>query len=88
MIKKILRLLITILLSPIIYPIAYMACSVFSMVTVTGFIIGITYPLAYLGDNNEWKDECKEGFEMCGESITLPFLGMYEYILTGKIDNN
>lgn len=74
-----------ILLSPIIYPITFIAYSVLGLVTIVGFAFGLTYPLAYLGDNEELKEGCKEAFNMCFESIAGPFVMMYGYVITGEM---
>tara|TARA_R110000851_G_C12856914_1_gene543458 strand:+ start:315 stop:581 length:267 start_codon:yes stop_codon:yes gene_type:complete len=86
MIKKTLRILIMILLSPIIYPTLFMAGSIFGIVTMVGFAFGLTYPLAWLGNNDEWKEDCIEAFGMFFGSIWLPIETILGYIRTGKFE--
>ena len=66
------------------YPFLFLAMSVFGMVTIIGLIGGIIGLLSFFSNNQQWKDDTKEFWEMTFMPFAYPFAEWYNYIQEGK----
>lgn len=85
--KKLIRLIITIIFFPIWYPISAFAFSIFGLVPMLGFACFFGNCFMYLlGDKERqyhYLEELKEGFLMGSSCIWLPFLCGKDFIFKG-----
>lgn len=86
--KFILRIFVTILLCPIMYPALVISYSFFGLIIMLGVSEALTYLLHWLGNNKEGMNDAKEGFYMTVAPFYLPFLIFRKYILTGILDTH
>lgn len=83
--KKKVRAVIAIVFGLISFPLLAFAISLFGIVPFMGFFVALTYPIHWLGDNEEGMSDALEGLEMLIAPVVYPCFIWYKYYLTGKL---
>lgn len=84
--KKHLRLIIMILISPLLLPALAFTYSMVGIAIVFGLISIVLAFFGYLGDDDEWEFNLENGLYMTFGWVWMPFVVIYGYWQTGKFN--
>lgn len=83
--KITIRLILVLILFIPWYVFSVLAYSIFGIVPIVGFIIGLSGILAVFTDNYDWRDDVVEAWSMVFIPFVAPIVDMYKYVRYGKL---
>ncbi len=79
--RKTLRIILTILVAPLSLPPFWLIYSFFGLTFMLAVMALLSYPFAWLMEDKDPLDFCKESIELAGMSLTAPFVFWHHFIM-------